>query len=234
MRCLSQRAPAPRNFPHEWEELGVDTAASRVDELAARAAALEKKIEETRAATPAAVAAAQRDVTAALAQLEALGERRARLAEQVAEQVRASTWLTGRLHGPRARLRQLGHAKLVLRVLLDADGLVRRLSSKEPPAGGRTSVAGAALLELHALRVSLELAAEPGAADDADAAAAAGGGGGEGGGDAAAEGVVDAVRVLLGERLRRTLPTAARGDDVAAGGGTQGARLARRLLGRRR
>ena len=220
-------APTPMN----WEELGCDTPRHASVSSSPRALALEKKIEETRAHASSGGSGTAR-VTAALAQLEALGERRARLAEQVAEQVRASTWLTGRLHGPRARCASSATPSWCSACCSTPTAWCAALV--EGAAGGRADECGGRGAP-RAARAPRQPRARRRARRRRRRRRGGGGrrrrrGRRRRGGRGRGRRRPRAARRAAAAHA----PTTARGDDVAAGGGTQGARLARRLLGRRR
>ena len=170
-------------------------------DLTRQVAALEEQLAAAEAALPTALSQASEQAGAALIRLSTLDAERARFEETVKTHLTVATQLASRLGPPRARLRRLREAQLVLHTLATANKLIeqvertqRHMETKPSSQSATTSSvplgaqspAMQALLQLHALRTSVRMAANllstsvetsddaaASAADDAPAAAAA-------------------------------------------------------------
>ena len=143
-------------------------------DLTRQVAALEEQLAAAEAALPTALSQASEQAGAALIRLGALDAERARFEETVKTHLDVATQLASRLGPPRARLRRLREAQLVLHTLATANKLVEQVERTQRHAEtkpssqsattssvplGAQSPAMQALLQLHALRTSVRMAA---------------------------------------------------------------------------
>ncbi len=140
-------------------------------DLTRQVASLEEQLAAAEAAVPAALTQASEQARVALEKLSTVDAERARFEEAVKTQLHETTQLASRLGPPRARLRRLRDAQLVLHTLATANQLVEQveraqchaeeqtLTTPSLPLGAQ-SPALQALLQLHALRVSVRMAAD--------------------------------------------------------------------------
>ena len=148
-------------------------AAALADDMQLQRSKLQEELAAVELRLPTALAAVQSDTRTAIERLGRLADERTALEESVAQQMGVSQQLLRKLEPPLTKLGQLDEARLVLRVLVTADELVR--AAQAPPSqvadaadAGATNGALHSLLRLQALRACVA-GEEAMAADAVDA-----------------------------------------------------------------